>query len=88
MALDENKFTAMAEHFYYEEMRAAYPEVIKSRNVDRVANEDGTTDLEITNEVGPLDLDPIKLRPLFRAIGKAVTEFIKEHAETASGRIW
>lgn len=87
MPLDAEVFADLAQKFYQEEMESAFPEVIKTRKVESVANEDGTTTFSIEDKTGPIEINPKDMRPQFVAVGRAIVEFLTHYAGVSAGRI-
>jgi hypothetical protein len=87
MALDADSFADLAVKYLQEELAAAFPSVVKSREVTEVTAASGETRFEITENVGPAEIDPVKARPEMKAIGRALVAFLKQQGEVSGGRI-
>jgi hypothetical protein len=81
MALDPDVFADLAESFLQEEMEAAFPNMIRKRTVVSEVREDGSTSYSFQDELGPPEVDREKIRPMFRAVGRAIVELLKGSAE-------
>lgn len=81
MALDETALADAIVAAYTVEMKAAFPEVVKSVTVEQVPKEDGSFEYETSPELGPVEVDEAKFRPTAVAIARAVIEHLKSSAE-------
>lgn len=77
MALDADVFADLMESFYQEEMEIAFPQVVKGRIVGEEALSDGTYRYTITDQIGPVEVDREKVRPMCKAVARAIVEFLK-----------
>lgn len=80
MAMDIDSLTDTIVANYSAEMRAAFPEVVKSVTVEQVPKEDGSFEYNTTPQMGPVEVDEAKFRPMARAIAKAVIEHLQSSA--------
>ena len=81
MALKAQAFADLAVKFYEEEMEKAYSQTVLGRKVEQMALPSGEIKYDIVDQVGPLDIDPEKMRPLMLAIGRAVVAAMTKQAE-------
>lgn len=65
---------------YSAEMKAAFPEVVKSVTVEQIPKEDGSFEYKTTPHMGPVEVDEAKFRPMARAIARAVIEHLQSSA--------
>ncbi len=75
--LDADVFADLMESFYQTEMEAAFPQVVKGRIVSEEALSDGRYRYVTTDQIGPIEVDREKIRPMCRAVGRAIVEFLK-----------
>lgn len=87
MALDADSFADLAVEYLQEELASANPSVVKSRAVAESTSASGETRYEITEDVGPMEIDPVKARPEMKAIGRAIVAFLQQQAEVVGGKI-
>jgi hypothetical protein len=87
MALDADVFADLAESYIQEEMESAFPDIIKSVSVSETPRDDGSIETVVTQNHGPPEIDREKIRPVFRAIGRAIVEVLTENAEVSGGKI-
>lgn len=80
MAMDIDSLTESIVQNYSSEMKAAFPEVVKSVTVEQVPKEDGSFEYNTTPQTGPVEVDEAKFRPMARAIAKAVIEHLQSSA--------
>lgn len=91
MALDADVLADLMTALFQDEMEVAFPEMVKSRTVVPETLDDGQVRYNVVEETGPIEIDPEQVRPMFKAIGRAIVEFLKGHAEvhdTAAGQRW
>jgi hypothetical protein len=81
MALDADVFADLMESYYQSEMETAFPRVVKGRVLESEALEDGSYRYTITDQIGPVEVDREKIRPMCKAIGRAIVEFLNGYAE-------
>jgi len=81
MALDADVFADLAEAYFQEEMEAAFPNVLRNRTVVSEVRDDGSEEFSFNDEYGPPEIDREKMRPMFKAVGRAIVEFLKGSAE-------
>jgi hypothetical protein len=79
--LSAEVFADLVGPYYQEEMAAAFPSVVKSREIRQVTLDDGSVRYDIVDTVGPPEVDLVKMRPMFLAMGRAIVEFLTGHAE-------
>jgi len=80
MAMDIDSLTEAIVTNYSAEMKASFPEVVKSVTVEQIPKEDGSFEYETTPQMGPVEVDEAKFRPMAKAIAKAVIEHIQSSA--------
>jgi uncharacterized protein (UPF0262 family) len=78
---DADAFADMAMTKYEELLRASTPNVLKSCTVTRRTNADGSVTSVANEQLGPIEIDREKSRPLFLAIGRAILETLKMNGE-------
>lgn len=64
----------------FSEAMEGQPDVLKSTSATTIPLEDGSTEVEVTEEYGPPEIDPETVRPLMTAIANAVIDHFTEEA--------
>ena len=80
MSMDVDSLTETIVSSYTAEMKAAFPEVVKSVTVEQIPKEDGSFEYNTTPQMGPVEVDEAKFRPLAKAIAKSVIEHLQSSA--------
>lgn len=90
MSLDADVIADLAEKFYQEELEAA-PPVVKGRSVVSEVQDSGEVAYAVSEEWGPAEVETEKIRPLMKALARAMVKAIRSNAEvvdTAAGVRW
>jgi hypothetical protein len=86
MALSAEDFATLAVKYLQEELAAA-PPVVKRRNVEETTAASGETRYTITDQIGPMEIDPKKARPEMLAIGRAIVAMLQQQGVITGGKI-
>jgi hypothetical protein len=90
MSLNADVIADLAEKFYQEEVESGDP-VVKSRSVVSEVQDSGEVTYEVVEEWGPPEVETEKIRPLMKALARAMVKAIRSNAEvvdTAAGGRW
>ena len=91
MAMDADSLAKSIVANYTAEMKATFPDVVKSVTVEQIPKEDGSFEFNTTPVMGPVEVDEAKIMPLAKAIAKGVVEHLESSAEAndiAAGLKW
>lgn len=83
MALNADVFADLGLAYLQEEMENSpeFANMLKTRTVVSEVLDDGSTRYSFSDEYGPPEIDREKMRPMFKAMGRAIVELLKGSAE-------
>ena len=81
MALDALALTQTIISKYKAKMTEAFPDVPKGGTVSQIPKEDGSTEYQVVEQRGPMEIDEEGFRPLAEAVAEAVIEHLKSNGQ-------
>jgi len=91
MALDTLALTQTIISKYKAKMTEAFPDVSKGGTVTQIPKEDGSTDYQVDEQRGPMEIDEEGFRPLAEAVAEAVIEHLRSNGQVndmTAGKLW
>ncbi len=81
--MNEDQLAEQAINIYKEEMRSQ--RAVLNRVITQRPREDGSIQYTATDQIGPIEIDAEKMRPLMKALARAIINHLKNNAVVSVG---